>query len=535
MKNLLRRIFSSKIVCFALLAIEFIVVVVAWAFIEFRFVDYAAGNKPIAERQQIDFIVTIVFYALRALLYVIDMIVFFKIINREENPEYKIPWLACMFILPVWTITFYLLFMRTKLRKKDRKIVEPTKQMLAIRHEQHIAENKKLISEIDHQYQGVFEYLHNVTKLDISKNNRITYYKNGEEFFPEFVESLKLAEKFIFIEFFIIGNGKWWTAVLDVLKEKAKAGVDVRVVYDDIGSAGVVSNKLDLILQGYGIKCHKFHPVMPNLSNVVNNRDHRKIVVVDHKLAFTGGMNLADEYANDELRFGYWKDTMVKVEGPGIANFITTFLQDYDLATFSLTNYDEFVRGDYKEYKEPGYAFQFGDAPGPYQFFEQIGEQNYINLLNTATKRVDISTPYLICSYPLIRALTGAAKRGVEVNLIVPGVPDKKLVWNMGKSQFHIFLEAGVNLYLYTPGFNHEKQMLVDDRLVFCGTINFDFRSLTHHFETGITMLDAACIPEMKKDFEEMIAVSEKVPQDFKLPFMKRIIPGILKMFRVLF
>ena len=536
MKSFLRKIFSSKILCFALLFIEFAVVVVAWAFIEFRFVDYAAHGTPVQERAQVDFIVSIVFYALRAILYVIDVLVFFRIIIREENPEYKIPWLAFMFILPVWTITFYLVFVHDKLRKRDRKIVDPTKAMLVQRRELHEEENLAVLNKIDDKYQGVFKYLRRATDLDITEGNKLTYYKNGEEFFPEFVESLKLAEKFIFIEFFIIGEGIWWTKVLDVLKEKAAQGVEVRVIYDDIGSSGVVKSNMPDKLQEMGIHCHKFHPVMPVLSNVVNNRDHRKIVVVDHKLAFTGGMNLADEYANDLLRFGYWKDTMVKIEGKGIANLIATFLQNYDLTTFQVSNYDEFILGDdYPDYKEKGFAFAFGDAPGAYNGNEQIGEQNYINLLNVATKRVDISTPYLITSYPLVRAVLGAAKRGVEVNLIVPGIPDKKMVYWMAKSSFHVFLEAGVNLYVYTPGFNHEKQMLVDDRLCFCGTINFDFRSLTHHFECGMTFLDSPCLKDVKADFEEMMAASEKVPVDFKMKGFPRFMAALLKMLRVLF
>ena len=535
MKTFLRKIFGSKVFCFILMFIEFAVVVVAWAFIEFRFVDYAAGGTAPQDRQLVDYIVTIVFYALRALLYVVDIIVFFRIINREENPEYKIPWLAFMFLLPVWTVTFYLMFVRNKPRKRDRKILEPTKELLQKKCAKHDEENQAILEEIDPQYQGVFSYLRKHTYLNITKGNRITYYKNGEEFFPEFVEALRLAEKFIFIEFFIIGEGVWWTKVLDILKEKAAKGVDVRVIYDDIGSSGVVPGKLDLILQGFGIKCHKFHPVMPVLSNTVNNRDHRKIVVIDHKIAFTGGMNLADEYANEIVRFGYWKDTMVKIEGKAIYNSIATFLQDYDLSTFEISDYDKFLKGDYPEFKDKGYAYHFGDAPGPYQDFEPLGEQNYINLLNVATKRVDISTPYLITSYPLMRAVLGAAKRGVEVNLIVPGIPDKPIVYWMAKCQFHTYLKAGVNVYVYTPGFNHEKQMLVDDRLCFVGTINFDFRSLTHHFETGITFLDAPCLPEIKKDFEEMMSQSEKVPMDFKAKLFPRILSAILRMVRVLF
>ena len=535
MKNFLRKIFASKVLCFILMFLEFAAVVVLWAFVELRFVDYAAHGTPPHERALVDLIITIVFYALRAVLYVIDLLVFFKIIIRDENPEYKIPWLALMFLLPIWTIVFYLVFVRNGIRKRDRKIVEPTKEILLKYQDETEEEHNSLLAKIDPRYQGIFNYLRKATHLGLTEGNRMTYYRVGEDFFPEFVESLKKAEKFIFIEFFIIGEGIWWTKVLDVLKEKATQGVDVRVIYDDIGSSGVVKSNMPDKLQKMGIKCHKFHPVMPTMSNTVNNRDHRKIVVVDHKLAFTGGMNLADEYANDEVKFGYWKDTMVKIEGPGIANLIATFLQNYDLTTFQISNYDEFLKGDYPKFNDKGMAFAFGDAPGAFNDHENIGEQNYINLLNVAVNRVDISTPYLICSYPMMRALMGAAKRGVEVNLFVPGVPDKKFVYYMAKSSFHVLLEAGVNIYVYKPGFNHEKQMLVDDRVCFTGTINFDFRSLTHHFECGVTYIDVPCLKEIKADFEDMMTVSEKVPSDFKMKGWSRFLAGILKMFRVLF
>ena len=535
MKVFFKRILSSKILCFALLVLEFAVIVAFWSFIEFSFVDSAAGGTDVSGRAQTNLIVSIIFYALRAILYVIDVIVFFKIIIRDENTEYKVPWLVCMFILPVWTITFYLVFGRTKLRKKDAKVVDDSVKMFEKRAELSEEENQAVFGEMEERYSGVFKYLRNCTNLDVSKNNKITYYKNGETFFPELIESLKKAEKFIFIEFFIIGEGKLWQSVLEVLKEKAKNGVDVRLIYDDIGSSSVVPKDIVETLKEAGIECHAFHPVTPALSNALNNRDHRKIVVIDHKIAYTGGMNLADEYANEVVRFGYWKDTMVKIEGKAISNLIATFLQNYDLTTFTVSDYDKYLKGDYEEYEDKGYAFAFGDAPGAYSNYEQIGEQNYINLINVANKSVYVSTPYLITSYPLTRALTGAAKRGVDVKLIVPGIPDKKFAYWMAKSQFHVFLEAGVKIYTYTPGFNHEKLMLVDDRLCFVGTINFDFRSLTHHFECGVTFLDAPCLPEIKEDLDQMVSESELVPVDFKQKGIQKLLAYALKIFRVLF
>ena len=534
MPKFLRKLLSPKALFALILIVELLIVASFWVFLTYG-LDFWIDGKTSTGQNTSDVVGVVLFAIARIIMWIISFAVFLKIINREENPEYKIPWLSLLFLFPIITLTFYLLFVRRRMRNKDAAIVMPTRHYLKEREKQTEPEYNAVLSEIDPQYQGVFNYLHKSTHLNVTKNNRLTYYKNGEEFFPDFVESLKKAEKFIFMEFFIVSEGKWWSQVLSVLEERAAAGVEVRFIYDDIGSFGTIPEDLPLRLQKAGIECHKFHPFHPFLSNTINNRDHRKIVVIDHKIGYTGGMNLADEYANDLLRFGYWKDTMVKIEGKGISNLIATFLQNYDLTTFVQSNYDKYLDGDdYPCFEDKGFAFSFGDAPGPYQSYEQIGEQNYINLLAVATKRVDICTPYLICSYPLQRAVIAAAKRGVEVNLIVPGIPDKKAVYWMAKCNFRVFQKGGVNIYIYTPGFNHEKQMLVDDRLCFCGTINFDFRSLTHHFEDGMTFLDAPCLSEVRKDFDEMIAQSQLVPLDYPIPGYQRVICALLRIFRVL-
>ncbi|MCR5079332.1 MAG: PLDc N-terminal domain-containing protein [Bacilli bacterium] len=532
--KVLRKILSPKVLSAIILILELAIIGSFWFFLEYGLDLFISGKSPDGKELS-DVVAIVAFIAMRVIMYIISALVFLRIINREENPEYKIPWISLMFLAPVITLTFYVVFVRRRMRNKDAAIVMPTRHYLKERQKGNEVEHNAILSEIEPQYRGVFQYLRNSTHLSVSKNNRLTYFKNGEEFFPDFIESLKKADKFIFIEFFIVDEGKWLDKTVEVLKEKAAQGVEVRLIYDDIGSAGKVGEDFAFKMQKLGIECHKFHPFHPFLSNTINNRDHRKIVVIDHKIGYTGGMNLADEYANEIVRFGYWKDTMVKVEGKDIRNLIATFLQNYDLTTFVQSNYDKYLNGDdYPEFDDTGYAFSFGDAPGPYQSYQQIGEQNYINLLNVATTRVDISTPYLICSYPLQRAVLAAAKRGVEVNLIVPGIPDKKAVYWMAKCQFRMFLKGGVNVYIYTPGFNHEKQMLVDDRLCFCGTINFDFRSLTHHFEDGMTFLDAPCLKEVREDFDDMIAKSEKVDLSYTVPGYQYVICALLRVFRVL-
>ena len=388
--------------------------------------------------------------------------------------------------------------------------------------------NNEIVKELGHAVGG-FKYVASTAHMGIHKGNRVTYYKNGEAFFPAMIEGLKKAKEFIFIEFFIITDGKLWTEVQEILKQKAQEGVEVRIVYDDMGCGGTISSRTPHKLKKFGIKCYKFHPFRPILSGVYNNRDHRKIVVIDHQMAFTGGINLADEYANIIERFGYWKDTMVKIEGSAINNLISTFLANCDICTGKVDDFDKYLNYKYPFYEEPGYVMPFGDGPGGIDN-ALIGEQNYINILNYAKEKVYISTPYLIPTYQLLDALKNAAYRGVEVNLILPGIPDKKLVYKVAKSHFKPLLEAGVNIYIYKPGFNHMKSMLADDKFAFVGTINFDFRSLVHHFECGTILYDVPCIKDIHDDFEEMLSVSEKVPENFKLGIFSRMICGIVKL-----
>ena len=314
-----------------------------------------------------------------------------------------------------------------------------------------------------------------------------------------------------------------------ILKEKAAQGVNVKIIYDDMGCSGTISTRTPRILKKFGIDCVKFHPFRPILSGVYNNRDHRKIVVIDHLMGFTGGINLADEYANIIEKFGYWKDTMVKIEGCAINNLITVFLQNYSLSTYIIGDYNKYLDYTYPAYEDGGYVMPFGDGPGD---IDQalVGEQTYINILNYAQKEVFISTPYLVPTYSLLDALRNAALRGVKVHLIVPGVPDKKMVYLVAKSSFRYLLDAGVNIYFYTPGFNHMKTILADDELALVGTINFDFRSLVHHFECAALLYKTECMKDIKADFLEMLSVSDKVPRNFQLSGAARRFCALIKL-----
>ncbi len=523
MKKFRRNLFSGFFFFAFLLLIELLLIL----FLEFFLSDTILALIPDAG-DDISLIVTLVLLGVRLIGAIAAVIIFFKISNRMEDPEFKTPWLVGILILPLFFAFIYLIFGNHGLRKSDRIIIKATKNAYNAHFLLTEKEKNQYINELG-PARGVVGYIHNTTQLGAHKNNKVTYYKNGENFFPELVERLKEAEDFIFMEFFIITDGKWWGEVLDILKDKAQKGVDVRIVYDDMGCSGTISARTPKRLAEYGIKCYKFHPLRPILSGLYNNRDHRKIVIIDHKYGFTGGMNLADEYANIGSKFGYWKDTMLKIEGSAINNLITIFLQNYNLCCGEVSDYNKYLLFDYPKFKEEGFVMPFGDGPGGIDD-ALIGEQNYINIINAAQKYCYISTPYLVPTYQLLDSMRNAALRGVDVRLVVPGIPDKKLVYSVAKSHFRFLLEAGVKIYTYTPGFNHMKTMLADGEIAFVGTINFDFRSLVHHFECGATLYKNPCLVDIKKDFEEMFEVSKEVPKNFKPRFWSRIICTLIRL-----
>lgn len=524
MKKLRRNLFSGFFLFAFIMLIELLVII----FLQF-FMDNVLDVIWPDNQSAAKIVIYSVWTVIRFLETIAAVLVFFKVLNRQEDPEFKIAWLVGIFILPLFVLTMYFIFGNHGLNMRERRVIDVSRTAYYPYFKQEIRNEDKDFVDNMGRAHGAFKYIHNTSNLGVHAHNRVTYYKNGEEFFPAFIEGLKQAKEFIFIEFFIITDGVEWDAVKEVLIQKAQEGVEVRIVYDDLGCSGTISPRTPKRLAKYGIHCYKFHPFRPFLHGSYNNRDHRKIVVIDHQMAFTGGINLADEYANVIKRFGYWKDTMVKIEGSAISNLITTFLQNYDLCTKQPSNYNQYLDYEYPKYDEPGYVAPFGDGPGGIDD-ALIGEQNYINILNYAQKRVDISTPYLVPTYKLMDAVRNAALRGVEVNLIVPGIPDKKLVYMVAKSNFKFLLEAGVNIYIYTPGFNHMKSAIADGELAFVGTINFDFRSLVHHFECGTTLYKCNCMEDIQNDFNEMIAASRKVPATYRQKGFARLVCGVVKL-----
>ena len=522
MKKFLRNLFSGYFLILLVLLLELGLLVTAQYFL-----DNLLETFGIAEGDQLwKLWVALAYVLAKLIVFIVGVIIFFKIISKFEDPEFKIPWIVSMLLFPFFTSIIFLIFGNHGLRRRDRRIIEASNNAYASFFAASCDDQEEALGNAI----GTFRYLQNTTMVGAHHHNRVTYYKNGEEFFPAMMEGLKQAKEFIFIEFFIITDGKLWDETVSILKQKAQEGVDVRIVYDDMGCGGTISASTPKRLAKFGIKCYKFHPFRPILSGAYNNRDHRKIVVIDHQMAFTGGCNLADEYANIITRFGYWKDTMVKIEGSAINNLIAIFLQNHDLATGKVSDYLQFLTHDYPVFEEEGFVMPFADAPGSMDN-ALVGEQNYINILAYAKKKAYISTPYLIPTYSLLDALRNASLRGVEVHLILPGIPDKKMVYKIAKSHFPYLLESGVHIHIYEPGFNHMKTALIDDEIAFVGTINFDFRSLVHHFECGTVLYKNPCLQVIHDDFEEMLAQSKEIDPAYQLSPSSRRLCALLKIF----
>lgn len=360
------------------------------------------------------------------------------------------------------------------------------------------------------------------------ENTSVKYFPSGEAKFEALLEELGKAEKFIFLEYFILDEGYMWGRVLTVLAEKAKQGVDVRVMYDGMCEIALLPHNYPKRMAELGIKCKAFSPIMPFVSTHYNYRDHRKILVIDGKTAFTGGVNLADEYINRASRFGHWKDTAIMLKGEAVTSFTLMFLQMWNISEKE-HEWDGFLEPA-PPVEAAGWVMPYADCPLD---DEKLGENVYIDILNRASRYVHIMTPYLILDGELEAALLFAAERGVDVSIILPGIPDKKAAYALAKTHYKRLIKSGVRVYEYTPGFVHAKVFVSDDEKAVVGTINLDYRSLYHHFECAAYMYRTDCIPEIERDFSETLAKCRKVtPETIKKEkFSYKLAGAFLKIF----
>ncbi|WP_230400085.1 cardiolipin synthase [Novisyntrophococcus fermenticellae] len=428
------------------------------------------------------------------------------IINREENPAFQISWLIPVLLIPFFGGLLYL-FVQSQfgyrvLHKRVGTLVEETRTY----NEQETSVACEL-AEKNPSEGRLAGYTYAQGNYPVFRNTGVKYFPLGEDKFEEMLIQLEKAEHFIFLEYFIVEEGYMWGRVLEVLQRKVKQGVEVRMMYDGMCCLILLPYHYPRQLEALGIKCKMFAPIYPMLSTIQNNRDHRKILVIDGKVAFTGGVNLADEYINRKVRFGHWKDTAIMIEGEAVRTFTLMFLQMWNLDE-KKEDYERYLNVDVKKSISAGYVIPYGDSPVDH---ETLAENIYLDIINRAVNYVHIMTPYLILDQELITALTFAAKRGVDVTIIMPHIPDKKYAFALAKTYYPTLLRAGVNIFEYTPGFVHAKVFTSDDERAVVGTVNLDYRSLYLHFECGVYLYQTSEIADIERDMQETLKKCQRV------------------------
>lgn len=436
---------------------------------------------------------------------VITFFGYLYLINSRSDGSVKLTWMVLFTILPIIGIFLYF-YMQMEIghRLEKRRLIRiksESKQLIAtdIELKARLKEERDLL--------GIANFLTKSGSYPIYEQADLVYYPSGEAKYQELLEELKQAKSFIFLEYFIVSEGKMWRSILDILIEKAQAGVEVRFLYDGFNEFSQFSPSYPKQLERLGIKTKIFARIRPFVSTTYNFRDHRKICVIDGKTAFTGGVNLADEYINEIERFGYWKDTAIKVKGKAVDSFTIMFLQMWAMDD-GVTDFSNWINHEQETHEAAGYVIPYGDDPLDN---DRAGEFIYFDILNKATEYVHIMTPYLILDSEMETALCLAARRGVEVQIILPHIPDKKMAFALAKTHYKVLLDAGVQIYEFTPGFIHAKVFVSDNRKGTVGTINLDYRSFYHHFECGLYMEKTAVLADIEKDFQETLKKSQVV------------------------
>lgn len=448
------------------------------------------------------------------------------VVYRNDNPAYKMGWVLLICLLPVLGSAMYLFFGNKRPSRSIRKKVHPVEQA----HLNDARQEMDLEEEKDVRVRRTMEYISDKGPYPAWDNTSTRYYKSGEDAFEDMLVDLEKAEHFIFMEYFIVSTGKMWDQIFEILKRKAAAGVDVRFIYDDFGSIQKVPIIFAQYLEKHGIKVLPFNPVKPIASLVYNNRDHRKILVVDGYIGYSGGFNLADEYINEEKRFGYWKDTGIRLEGDAVWNFTYMFLNLWNAYKQEESDYDMFRPHVYGKdrVESDGIVQPYSDSPLD---DENLGENVYLEIINQATEYVYIFTPYLIVDNEMMTCLKLAAKRGVDVRIVTPSIPDKKIVFRLTRSYYRPLISAGVRIYEFTPGFIHAKSFISDDKLGVVGSINVDYRSFFLHFECGILMSGSDALKDLKKDCLHTFEISREIRlEDCRTSFIGILFDSVLRL-----
>lgn len=451
--------------------------------------------------------------ALANLLFTITaLLLVFRIYGKHQLAAFKMPWIILILTFPLLGLCLYLLFGHKDVTRKMRKRFEEIDPKLL----SEISQNPAVMRELegkDFAVANQCRYIYDFGKYPVYHNTEVTFFSEASDGFEAQLEALKQAQKFIFMEYHAIEEARSFARLKGILADRAAHGVEVRVLYDDVGSVGFIDFGFVKRMEAAGIQCRVFNPVMPVLNFFMNNRDHRKITIIDGEVGFTGGYNLADEYFNLTHPYGYWKDTGIKLVGEAVDSLTVIFLEMWNAMRECDTAYRNYLPAHPPVSDSHGFIQLYADSPLD---DEPMGENVYLNMIKSAKHKLYVATPYLIISDDMERELCLAAKRGVDVRIITPGIPDKKLIYRVTRSYYAGLVRGGVRVYEYTPGFLHEKQVLCDDEAAVVGTINFDYRSLYHHFENGAFLYDCDAVRDIANDFEQTLSVSEEVTEHYK-------------------
>lgn len=477
MKRIAKLIYSNKFFGFILLAFQLFILAMGYIWL----VDYNV-------------------YIMGATSIIGAVLILYEV-NRTDNPDFKTAWIVLIAIIPVFGALLYI-YLHIDVSAREMRIAQ--ERAAALTEKSNDTDIADEVFGMDKSMGGLCRFLLKHGGTSIYKNTKVQYFPLGDDFLHDMTEELKKAEHFIFLEYFIINHNRYiWPEMLAVLKEKAKRGVEIRIIFDGMGCMVTLPRNYAKQLEDMGIRCRIFSPIQPLLSTYQNNRDHRKITVIDGRCAYCGGINLADEYANREERFGHWKDTGVRLDGEGVSGLTKLFLDMWNGIDMDDTKETcgEFMRAS-SSVPAQGFVIPFGDTPLDNV---QTGRQVYIDMLNTASRYVHIMTPYLVIDDGMYEAMKYAVQRGVDVRIIMPHIPDKKYMFWLARTYYPKLLAAGVRIFEYVPGFVHAKSAVSDDTKAVVGTINFDYRSMYLHYECAVLMYKTQCVEDIEWDYMQTL------------------------------
>ncbi len=465
-------------------------------------------------------------------LGILKLVALLYLLRKNERPTMKMGWVLMILLLPVVGVPAYFLYgegrptrsFNKKLRTAQEEVDRQMQTFYQVREDEKVAGRNDALSA----------YLNKQAGYPAFHGGNVWYFSDGEEMFAAMKAELAKAEKYILLEYFIIAHGKMWNEILKILLQKAEQGVKIRIIYDDFGCMMSLPPKYERYLESLhkNIRCMTFNDVVPFFSVRMNNRDHRKILVVDGRTAFTGGVNIADEYIHEKTRFGRWKDTGVQVAGNCVRSFIRMFFSVWNAFYPQKEDVTEYLPKEVVENADGVLLQPYDDSPFD---SKSVGQTAYLDVINRAVNYVYIFTPYLLLDESMQHALCMAAERGVDVRIVTPGTPDKKMVYRLTQANYPVLLQSGVKIYEYTPGFIHAKSILSDDTCAIVGTINFDYRSLYYHYENALYFSEKSALLALKKDCEETFAVCKQcTKENMKRGVFRRLADALLRIFETL-